>query len=392
MSDQNIKYNNEIDLVDLLETIYNGRIKIIITSIIAVLFGFSISFFSEKLFEIRTPLNIKSSALIDFMPINDILKENNLDFTDENLDGYVIDANSIFNLFENEFNDYEELGEALLDDLFVIELLKGLNEIEKKNELIKLSKRFQIIHSEDGENKFFLFKWHDVLEGSLILEKAIDSILINILETIRNDLNKLAISVELRNNRNLASLQNKMNMILLQQAEISKKRIHFLTEQSEIARELGIDSNILDINALSQTTVFTESDMDNDSSLQLNINTGDSQFYLRGYQAIEKEISLIKNRSEEEQLLSSQDYIKITNEILQIENDLSASQLRDSLEIIENYDNSWLLYDLTLADSKSLSNTIVYILVSLSLGVIFAMVYLLVSATIFKQKKLKGNN
>ena len=344
MSDENLKYVDEINLVDVLETIYEGRIKIIITSVIAILFGILISFVSPKLMEVKTPIYIKSAALIDFLPINEILKENNLNLTDENLNGYVINANTIFNLFENEFNDYEELIEVIKDSSFVIEALKGLNEIEKKNKIIEYSKLFEIKHSEDEENKFFIFKWHDSLEGSLLLEKAIDMVLLNTNKTISSDLKKLAISLDLRNERRSDFLQSRLNMLLSQQLEINKKRIHFLTEQSAIARELGIDSNILDVKALSQTNVITDK---SDTKLtQFNINTDDSQFYLRGYQAIEKEISLIKNRSNEEQLLSSQEYINITSEIIQIENDLSAIQLRNYLGIIDNYDNSWLIYDL----------------------------------------------
>ena len=73
MSDENPKYSDEINLIDVLETIYNGRFKIIITSVIAVLFGISLSFFSTKLFEVKIPLNVKAGALIYYMKINEIL-------------------------------------------------------------------------------------------------------------------------------------------------------------------------------------------------------------------------------------------------------------------------------------------------------------------------------
>ena len=101
MSDENLKYVDEINLVDVLETIYEGRIKIIITSVIAILFGILISFVSPKLMEVKTPIYIKSAALIDFLPINEILKENNINLTDENLNGYVINANIILTLKTN---------------------------------------------------------------------------------------------------------------------------------------------------------------------------------------------------------------------------------------------------------------------------------------------------
>ena len=61
-------------------------------------------------------------------------------------------------------------------------------------------------------------------------------------------------------------------------------RISYLTEQSEIAKKLGIKKNTIEVETFS-----------NKNLLLSNINI-DSPFYLRGYEAIDKEIELIQSR------------------------------------------------------------------------------------------------
>lgn len=65
---------------------------------------------------------------------------------------------------------------------------------------------------------------------------------------------------------------------------LTLNRLNYLAEQSEIAKKLGIASNTIEVQKFgTQSTIFS------------NI-TRDNSFYLRGYEAIDKEIELIKNR------------------------------------------------------------------------------------------------
>ena len=115
-------------------------------------------------------------------------------------------------------------------------------------------------------------------------------------------------------------------------------------------------------------------------ALSLNISSNEVPFYLRGFKAIDKEISLIRSRSEEGQLLMASGYIEITEKIISLENDLSASQLRNSLKSIENDNpNNWVQYDLTLADRKSQKKSKLYVALSILLGGMLGAVYVLVS-------------
>ena len=81
-------------------------------------------------------------------------------------------------------------------------------------------------------------------------------------------------------------------------------------------------------------------------------------------------------------------YIEITEKILSLENDLSASQLRNSLKSIENdKPNDWVQFDLTLADSKSKKNSKLYVASSIVLGGMLGAIYVLFSNTIRKRKE-----
>jgi LPS O-antigen subunit length determinant protein (WzzB/FepE family) len=174
-------------------------------------------------------------------------------------------------------------------------------------------------------------------------------------------------------------LGNELNLIKQRQKYENNIRIFYLVEQSAIAKELGIETNTLDPNALAQTP---------SSGVSLNISSNEVPFYLRGFKAIDKEISLIRSRSEEGQLLLASGYIEITEKIISLENNLSPSQLRNSLKFIENDNqNDWVQFDLTLADSKSQKNSKLYVALSIVLGGMLGAMYVLISNTIRKRKE-----
>jgi len=190
----------------------------------------------------------------------------------------------------------------------------------------------------------------------------------------------LAEAIDIRNTRNLKRLRNKLTLISKNQTEIDKKRIQFLLEQSAIAKELVIETNRLDANALSQSS-------QNTISLSVS-STNDVPFYLRGYKAIDKEISLIESRSDEDKLLIADGYIQIKEEIISLETDLSSSQLRMAAEVIENdIPNDWVQFDLSIADVKSQKKSMLYVALSIALGGMVGVMYVLISNAVRKRKE-----
>ena len=196
----------------------------------------------------------------------------------------------------------------------------------------------------------------------------------------------------MKNQRQLADLNAELNILIEKQKIDTAKRIQYLSEQSSIAKELGIEKNRLDANALLQSHKSVLSLESENSSISLNVNPNDFPFYLRGYKAIDKEISIIKNRTKEQQLLLSSGYDEIKKEILLVENDLSASQLRSFLDVIRNDDPlDWVEYDLSLSDIIPNKNTNIFILSSILIGLVIGVIITVIINAFRKRYNLSSN-
>ena len=150
-----------------------------------------------------------------------------------------------------------------------------------------------------------------------------------------------------------------------------------------IPRELGIETNRLDANNLSQST---------QSAISLSVNPSNIPYYLRGYKAIEKAIPLIQSRSNEENLLTSDDYIITSENIALIQNDFLPSQLRGASEIIANDNaNEWVNFNFAIADVKSQKNSSFYLTLSMALGGMVGLMYVLISNIVRKHKQNLAN-
>ena len=384
MDDVKPIYDDEIDLMQIVKTLWNGKWKIIGTTFIAALVGITFSLNKQNSFEVSTPIGYgKSSAFIDFISINIILKENELYLSEENSRGYKIDASSIFQMFVSEFNDYEEMISALQKDEFFKQLIKDLDEDDKRKAFIEYAKSFEILGIE--KNRILSFKWHDVEEGKALFNDTLLLTLKNVKTMIINDLEKLVTSINMKNHRKLESLHVALDLIEQKQTERTKKRILYLTHHSAIAKELDIETNRFDVNAILGQSLT------NDIAL-ISISSSEFPSYLRGYKAINKEISLIKSRSKEQQLLEAVDYLEVKEKILSLENDLSSSQLRSSLKAIENDNpNDWVEFNLALADIKSQKKSMLYyVALSIVLGGMVGVFYVLISNAIRKGKEPLG--
>ena len=382
MEDTKPHYDDEIDLVELFQTIWDGKWKIIATTFIAAIFGFVFSVVKPNSFEVSTPIQIgKQSVFLQYTPLNDLLKKEGMLFDNEtNPNGYSIDSDSIFKQFVIEFNNYEELIDAVSSSEYVKETIEDYDDIDKNKALIEFAKSFELrAPSKNDENWFLFFEWPDDIEGVRILNDAMQKMLLNIRNDSKSDIDELATAIEIRNTQELEILRNELNLIQEKIIDRNKKRIQYLIEQSEIAKELGIETNRLDANALSQSS---------QNGISLSVSSNDVPFYLRGYRAIDKEISLIQMRTEEEKLLSASGYLEIKEKIFSLEKDLSSSQLRNASEVIAIDDpNDWVEFDLAIAEIKSQKKTILYVALSIVLGGIIGAIYVLISSAIRKREE-----
>ena len=262
------------------------------------------------------------------------------------------------------------MGDAVSTSEFVQKSIKDLDDDDKQRALIDFAKAFKLEGpSKNVKNWTMSFEWHDDIEGAKLFNVAIRQTLSNTKNISVSNVNELAKAIDIRNTRNLEQLRNKISLIEKNQIDINKKRTQYLLEQSAIAKELGIETNRLDANALSQSS---------QNAISLSVNSNDVPYYLRGYKAIEKEVALIENRSTEDNLLISDGYIKTKEEIISLETDLSSSQLRNAAEVIANdIPNDWVQFDLSIADVKSQKKSMLYVALSVVLGGMVGVMYVL---------------
>ena len=382
MNQMNQVQDDEIDLFELFQTLWDGKWKIILITFVAAIIGVVFSIVKPSSFEVTTPIQRgKPSVFIQYTSLNDLLKNEGMLYDlAKNPNGYIFDSASVFKMFIAEFNDYEEMVDAVSTSEFVQKSIKDLDDDDKQRALIGFAKAFELkAPSKNEENWTLSFEWHDDIEGTKLFNDAIRQTLSNTKNISVSNVNELAKAIDIRNTRNLEQLRNKLSLIEKNQIDINKKRTQYLLEQSAIAKELGIETNRLDANALSQSS---------QNAISLSVNSNDVPYYLRGYKAIEKEVALIENRSAEDNLLISDGYIKTKEEIISLETDLSSSQLRNAAEVIANdIPNDWVQFDLSIADVKSQKKSMLYVALSIVLGGMVGAMYVLISNAVRKRKE-----
>jgi len=370
-----IYQSEEIDLFELFDVLWNKKKTIILVTLIATVIGILISFISPKSYEVTTKLNpAKDYVFTKYFDLNKELQKNEFD--------YSLSSEGIFSLFIKEFQDYEELRSALNEQDIINDIvLNNLNDIEK-NDLVNSSiKNFNIIEPDKNNKNWRLrFEWSDVKTGTEIIKTSLDIVKLNLKNNLFAVLNQFRESLEFQNNLKIDRLFNQINILLKTEKLKLQKTSFYLTEQALIARTLGIAKNSLeDIDLLKQDF----------SRMELNINGPSMPDYLRGYEALEKEKSLLLERSDENILLLSSEYINLIDQYEKLNNDILPRQLSEISSILLQDDiNSWIEYDFSLADIKSLHISLTkYIYISSLFGFIFISLYILLANSYFNKIK-----
>lgn len=388
----------EINFFELFQTLWKGKWTIIIITIFFGTLGVFYSISRPNFYEVKTIIDKgDQSKFLKFKPINQLLEDNSLSLNEYNPAGYLINADRVFELFLNEFNDYEELISILSKNEYIKEQIKDLNKKDKTKALIRHAKLFKISKpskKKEGTERYISFKWHDVDEGTKLLNDTLILTLSNVNSIIYGDINNLATSIEMKTKRDIENFKINISQIEERQNLLDVKRLRYLMEHSEIARELNIKTNMLGVNGLKENTqnrTFHQDNINNQmiytlpKSISPNNNLINFPYYLRGFSAIDKEISLIKSRTKEEKLLMNDDYIILKTKMFKLRND--GPQLRNAAKIILSDDYSkWVDFDLLLADIQLLKNSFLYVLFSLMLGGTIGILYVLIRKRLLEYK------
>ena len=326
-------YDDEIDLIALFKIIWDGKIKILFITIISFLVGFVYN--SQIPINYLNSLTINQSENIEFIKfanIQKLIKSNQSNQSNQlNQSNQSNQSNLV--RFINELEDYEEFLLIVRNTKKIQENILKLNIEDQEIELFKYAKLLEIVKPKKNEESFTIdFKWHDPNEAKKILQETLNLTSKNLKRSIDLELSQL--------------LEFEKKLLINKDVE----RLDYLKEQSAIAKELNIIDNQIDNINLSQ------------SSVSLNISTADIAYYLRGYRAIDKEIELIENR----------DY-KNLKFIEQEINDFKDTEIE------------FVKYNVYLMDHISLKNTKLILVISILLGLIVAIFYVLISNALQSQ-------
>lgn len=396
----NKPHHNPIDFLYLVTTIWQGKWIIILITIVTGLVGIYYSKTKPNLYQVVTPIeNGKPSEFISYLSVNSVLTDNDLYLGEESLENYLVTPTSVFEMFISEFNDYEEMISVLQKDDFVKNSIKNFSVEDKRKKLISYAKSFVIIKPTkmmvNGiltlKNGNLTFKWHNAADGSRLFNEAILLTLSNVKSNLVKNFNKLALSMEAIKINKLETISDKINAIEQTQDLRMTVRVKYLKEHADIARELGIEKNTLSGNALDKTKIQTLLLPPPNVELSMN-KMNDFPYYLRGFIAIDKEISLIKNRTKNDQLLLADNFINLKSEYLEIKNDSSASKLRNFSKTLD-YQKSrdWVQFDFALANIKSHKKSLLYIFLSVILGLMIGTIYVIFIKIIRNLETQKNN-
>ena len=327
MKKNSLLYDDEIDLIALFKIIWNGKIKILLITIISFLVGLG--------YNSQIPRNYLNSLTINPSDNTEFVKFDNIQklIRSNQIDLLIQINQSNLTKFVNELEDYEEFLLSIKNTKKIQENILKLNIEDQEKEMFRYAKLLEIVKPKKEEEKYTInFTWHDPNEAKKILQDAL--------------------------NLTSKNLKRSIDLELSQRLEYKKKllfndellRLNYLNEQSAIAKELNIIDNQIDNVNLSQ------------SSVSLNINTADIAYYLRGYKAIDKEIELIKNRG-------YQNLKFIEQEI----NDLKNTEIE------------FVKYNIYFMKSNLLKNTKLILTISILLGLIVGIFYVLISNAIQSQ-------
>lgn len=311
--------NDEIDLAKLLIILWKNKAKIAAITIFSFLASFAFNSSKPEIVNnYEYSLAIKPSGNTEFITLEPILGF---------IGAYRNNTNEqIFYKYLRDLMDYEELIYILKNNKKIIENLAKLPEKDRRQRLFDYAKLFTIdISKEEKDDVTLRFIWQDQKDSRDIIEQTLKLTLINFQKSFFNEIEQI--------------LEIKKKSLINNDTQ----RIEYLIEQNLIAKELNLPDNTVDSVNLSQ------------SSVSFNFNSNDVAYYLRGYKAIGKEISLIQARKYKH----FQDY-------------------KDQLKLLKNTDIQWIDYNIFFLEKKLLSqpkmphiNLILSIIMGLIIGIFY---------------------
>lgn len=307
MSDiQSRQPDDEIDLSELVKTLWQGKWTIVACTCLCFVVGAAYHKFSANPF--TATLEIKPITQVDaikysefnalgFNPISTNYLLTSFTTKLQNRQLWLSVFDEVYNFKQNEFESLEKYNDWIRELTYAV-----------KFELPTIDKDLIEIRQQD-KREFFAIKYSgdDLDKVNQIIEKVTDVANGFVKSNLATTFNNQVLLKEQSDTFTKEDLQNAIDNLLSDYDKKIANRLAFLDEQGKIARKLGI----------AKSTFESQTFQSNASSVT-NVNT-DTPFYMRGFEAIEEEMALVSLRKKKEEHIS--ELIDLEAQVRAIEQD-----------------------------------------------------------------------
>lgn len=282
MTDARQAFDDEIDLVELFATLWEGKWKIFGVASVTVLGSYIFQVVQgPPNFVATTEVRPISSTQAELYSTSNALgffevtpESLNLRYLEELEERVAIEEAALTAgiIAREDFASEQDFNDAVNNFVSSIEIILPTdNETEARN-----NQRFPLLRGEFDDE----LKWQEMLSLTDAIVTA------SVQRTLQESFQTAMVVAQQERNFLLEDLSLRIENMLADYNRVTSDRLAYLREQAEIARELDVATNTLEVQTFNAQ-----------NSMLAAVNT-DIPFYLRGYEAIEKEIQLIESRQD----------------------------------------------------------------------------------------------
>jgi LPS O-antigen subunit length determinant protein (WzzB/FepE family) len=314
---ERVKADDEIDLLEVVRTLWDRKwtiigITVFISSVaIVMLLQMSSSFVATTIIKpiatVDEDAYSESNAMDFFVLDKEYLLTAFVEYLEDR--SVFVEATKKFRLIDQEgFSSQEDYEVAVREFVETFRLLPPVNIDGRERGVSRRNWELVAEYDDRGAWLQVLRYVSDAANAEIaeILRKRF-TLEVNLAEQERDfDLKDLATKIrnveedydlemaeyETRLAFDLEDTSTKIDNALVEYDRVTSDRLAFLREQAAIARELGVAKNTIEAQTFSaQSSILASIDID-------------TPFYLRGYEAIEKEIELMESREDKSAFVS----------------------------------------------------------------------------------------
>ena len=375
MSEVRSKYNDEIDLIAIFMTLWDGKWKIIVVALVSLLIAYGLT---SNTHDFKATTKIKPLTTFEA----EVYKQLNA------IKFFSVSRSSLLNLYFEHLDERFVFEQAIKKyKLLDIANYGSKDDFDEAVSMFASSIKVLPEYYEDNNNGTSSLT-NVIIEGVFNNEfkwkQLLNYVNITTNQKVKNYLQ------EKFNNRVLIATQNrdfKLEDISVQienalsDYEITTtNRLAYLFEQAAIARKLGVAKNTIESQTFStQNGMLTNLDIK-------------SPLYLRGYEAIEKEIALIQSREEIEPFVKGLQDLQISYRKLKQDMTVNRAKYLFALTPISSSNSkdkenfSAVTYRGLDTNFVALYNRILMLVIAVLIGGIIGSIYVLITNSIRKRK------